>query len=121
MGTNELCRSISIEVYNLESQFALLAKVIDNFEMVGEVRVQVIMNNFRMVYLQPISLVGVPLHFKDSLCVRFVSALVEVFEITALHEYLDDSKLGRRFLLLFLWVFRIFHSSLVIFFEYILI
>ena len=115
MGTNELCRSISIKINYLESKLALLTKVIDNFEVVCKIRVQVIMNNFRMVNLQPISLVGVPLHFKDSLCVRFVSALVEVFEITALHEYLDDSKLGRRFLLLFLWVFRIFHSSLVIF------
>ena len=38
VGTNELNRSVGIEIDYLESQLALLAKVVDNFEVVGIVR-----------------------------------------------------------------------------------
>ena len=114
VGTNELNRSVGIEIDYLESQLALLAKVVDNFEMVSIIWTQVVMNNFCMVNLQPLSLVCVPLHLKDCLCVRFVSTLIKIFEITTLHEYLNDAKLSRRLFLLSRWVFRIFHSLFVL-------
>ncbi len=94
MCTDGLNGTIWIKVNYVESQFALLSKIIYNFEVVGVVWVQVIVNNFSMVNLQPVSLVSVPLRLEHRLGVGFVSALIQILEITSLHEHLDDAKLS---------------------------
>ena len=69
VGTNELASTISIQVRNFKSQFALLPKVVDDLKVVRIIRVKIIVNNFGVIDFQPISLVGVPLHFEQNLSV----------------------------------------------------
>ena len=69
VSSDELTRSIWIQVNYLKSQFALLPEVVNDFKVVRVVRVQVVMDNFCVVYLQPVSLVRVPLHLQYDLCI----------------------------------------------------
>ena len=91
MGSDELSSFISIQIWDLKSELALLTKVIDDLKMMGVVWVQVIMYNFCMIHLEPVRLVCMPLHFQYDLSVRLITPLVKILKISTLYKNLDYS------------------------------
>jgi hypothetical protein len=46
-----------------------LSEVVDDVKVVFVLRVQVVVNNFGVVYLSPVLLVSLPFHFENNLTV----------------------------------------------------